>query len=260
MIPDEWRRKTRQSEIELVLACLQRHLPPRSPLDILEFGSGNGMQAQSLRRLGRLTASDVRIRAPLRALTDLNRVQCRIEQAPFSDHRFDLIFSNHTIEHLDDSGAAFAELLRIGKQDCVFAFSVPTHVWLLLSVPAQYRAKLRFLAGRLRLRVDPRRDRGPGSGGGDHVDERPRVRKSLLRRTLSFASPHGHGIHGEFLAAYRAFHPERWRRFIEANGFRTVEMSPLLLYGAAKLPFIPTQRAPRHPSLCSSLLFVLRRK
>jgi SAM-dependent methyltransferase len=260
MIPDEWRRRTRQAEIELIVESLQGHLSQHSPLDILEFGSGTGVQAQFLRHLGRVTASDVRIRAPLRALVGLNRVQCRIDQAPFSDHGFDLIFSNHTIEHLSDAAAAFAELLRIGKPDCVYAFSVPTHVWLLLSVPAQYRAKLRFLADSLRRRLNPRHERDPGSGSGGHAGERPRVRKSLLQRVLSSASPHGHGIHEGFLAAYRAFHPERWRSFIEAHGFRTLEMVPLLLYGSAKLPLIPTLRAPGHPGLCASLLFVLRRR
>ncbi|MEJ2719838.1 MAG: methyltransferase domain-containing protein [bacterium] len=45
-------------------------------------------------------------------------------QAPFDDGQFDVVFSNHVIEHIDDVTGALREVRRIGAASCIYAFFV----------------------------------------------------------------------------------------------------------------------------------------
>ena len=62
-------------------------------------------------------------------------MECGITKTPFDSGQFDVIFSNHVIEQVHDLKSAFRETQRIGTSSCIYAFSVPTNIWLLLSIP-----------------------------------------------------------------------------------------------------------------------------
>lgn len=226
-----------------------------SDLDILEFGSGDGFQIPYLQRLGRLVASDVYRSELLDRVPDPNFVLCSITDTPFESGRFDVVFSNHVIEHVDDLPGAFREMRRIGKAGCVYAFSVPTNVWLALSVPGQYFSRAAGLLGKLRSKSGPRRTAsGPGNQQGTR-EARARPRGTLGAKLLRQLLPTGHGTERRFLACYRRFRIGTWEALFRGAGFEILETRPLLLYGPSKWPIIPTM--PGRGGACSSVLFVM---
>jgi len=135
-------------EVEMIIGAIREHLKRSADgesqrLKILEFGSGRGFQIPYLESLGELVASDVYMNNKLNLESSTNFVKCSISTAPFVNETFDVLFSNHVIEHIKDIDDAFLEMRRIGKDNCIYAFAVPTNHWLLLSVPAQYLNKVR---------------------------------------------------------------------------------------------------------------------
>jgi len=143
------KKRKREWEMSLITGALKEHLLSTDRSEILEFGSGMGFQLPFLRRLGQVRASDIYDGLLPENAQGIDFSRCGIDNTPFKDEEFDLIFSNHVIEHVEKLNEAFVELKRIGKSDCLYAFSVPTNWWLLLSIPAQYANKVRAIIRKL---------------------------------------------------------------------------------------------------------------
>ena len=176
-------------------------------------------------------------------------VQCSISSAPFRESQFDVVYSNHVIEHIADLPAAFKELRRIGKPDCLYAFSVPTNIWLLFSIPAHYYKVFRNL-GRKMFSI---------SGSQNVSTDGGRLRKTYGSRFLSLLLPSGHGVIRSFPRCYRAFRISNWTRLFSENRFSIVLSMPLLLYGPSEWPVIPTTECFNRFRICSSILFLLKK-
>ncbi|HEY6484032.1 MAG TPA: class I SAM-dependent methyltransferase [Steroidobacteraceae bacterium] len=251
------RRHKRSIEVGRIIDTLARQLrrtgaQPARPLEILEFGSGNGFQIDYLKRLGNVIASDIYTSDEIPRMHDVQFVQCSITRSPIRDAQFDVIFSNHVIEHIEDCASAFRELKRIGAPGCVYAFSVPTNAWLLLTIPAQYLAKLHVLN-----RAVPWKSSATPTAAGSGAEQgasssQPRPAAGRWRRRLL---PTGHGVEADFGKCYRAFKIESWARFFREHNFEIIETRPLLLYGPSEWPLIPTMNS--WHSLCSSVLFLM---
>ena len=52
-------------------------------------------------------------------------VKCDIQDMPFEDNTFDVIFCNHVLEHVDDDKKAMSELHRVMKPGGFGIFQVP---------------------------------------------------------------------------------------------------------------------------------------
>jgi len=240
----------------IIFRALQQELAS-APRDLitLEFGAGAGYQGEWLGRLGRCVLSDVYIDKDLRLGNAACVLACDVTEAPFRSNSFDLIFSNHVVEHLIDPAKSFRELQRIGREGCLYAFAVPTSTWLILSIPAQYWDKLRDVFTMVlaqnssssgdALSVQMSAIDGPGNGT-----------HSFLSRIL----PHGHGCYPSFVECFRAFRAATWRRYFRRHGFALVGEHPVLSYAPAAWPIIPTNRTLARIGLCSSLLFLLRKR
>jgi SAM-dependent methyltransferase len=216
--------------------------------EVLEFGCGSGAQIEELQRFGRVTATDVYRSAAFDDLKQVKFVQCGIDATPFDDAQFDLLFSNHVIEHIENYPKAFAEMRRIGKPNCIYAFAVPTNLWLALSIPAGVYDKARKVLG-----FTPRYSReggwaehpaagaAPGSSG-----------RTFLKRLL----PDGHGVETDFGRCYEMFKISAWTKFFESYGFTISSVQPVMLYGPSQFPVIPTMR--NLGKFCSSVLFIMK--
>ena len=75
-------------------------------VNVLEFGCGDGFQVPYLKKIGTVVASDV-YRGELRDVTDFEFVECDITNTPFESSFFDIIYSNHVIEHVENLEEAF---------------------------------------------------------------------------------------------------------------------------------------------------------
>lgn len=224
----EHRRRKRSREVGLIVERILGVLRSRAgkPAEILEFGSGDGFQIPYLATLGGVVASDLYRSDEIRRLKAARFVQSSVSDAPFRDEQFDVVFSNHVIEHLDDLAKAFREIQRIGRPSCLYAFSVPTNTWLLLSIPAQWYNRIR--------------------------------RATNLASIARAFRLGGHGVSANFRECYRSFRIDSWRRLFTDHGFSLIEVTPLLLYGPSEWPIVPTLKS--NGKLCSSVLFLMRKR
>jgi SAM-dependent methyltransferase len=250
------RKHKRSIEVSLMVDLIADALPVRAPrngpIQVLEFGSGRGYQIPYLKAIGDVFACDLYTSNEIKSMADIRFVQCSIADTDFDEGQFDVIFSNHVIEHLDNLSAAFRELKRIGQPECLYAFSVPTNIWLMLTIPEQYRGKLRRFIGA----APPGSKQPPAPKSTNGVAERDRTqrRRGSLRSQLL---PSGHGVLADFGKCYSSFKVTSWSKLFRDHGFSVVAQKPLLLYGPSEWPLIPTTRNLR--GICSSVLFLLRK-
>ena len=246
-----YREKKRNIEIARIMDHITNFLHANrgigtTPLQILEFGSGPGYQTPYLRDLGNLIASDIFVSDGIRKFQpEILFFQFSILDAPIRDDYFDVVYSNHVIEHIENIGSAFQEMQRIGKPDCIYAFSVPTNIWLLLSLPAQFYNQMRRFMG-----IDPSKNK---SGENREKSDKPAVNRNLERYY-----PRGHGAKKEYWDCYQAFKLGSWRRLSEDNGFTIKGFHPLLLYAASEWPIVPLTDILNKLNICSSVLFILQ--
>ena len=219
---------------------------------ILEFGCGNGFQIPYLRQLGNVTASDIYRSEKLPR--DCMFVKTDITNSPFGNSEFDVIFSNHVIEHIEDLKSSFTELMRIGKSSCIYTFSVPTNVWLVLSIPAYYFTGIRFLYRKARGRIS--------EDNKCVVDISSENIKTTTKWWYNFRYmlPQGHGVIENWMKCFSAFRVESWEQLFTDNGFHILYTKPLLLYGPSEWPLIPTMNPSEKFTLASSVLFIMKKE
>jgi SAM-dependent methyltransferase len=249
----EHRRAKRQMEIKLVIDSIRQRLNAGKEYKILEFGTGDGFQIPYLKTLGKVVGSDIYTSEDLVGLQDFEFFQTSITDSSFGSFEFDVIFSNHVIEHIEALPKAFSELLRIGKDSCLYAFSVPTNIWLLMSVPGQYYNLAREVVQRIQGRKMD--SKAASKRAQAALEGRPREKGRLIAKTVRALLPQGHGVERSFLRCYRSFRISSWQQLFVDNGFSILETKPLLLYGPSQWPIIPTTSS--RGNLTSSVLFLL---
>jgi SAM-dependent methyltransferase len=242
------RSEKRIREVGIAIDVLRPMLQVRGRLSVLEFGSGSGVQADALSELGDVVASDVDC-SGFSSQRGIECVECDISSTSFESKKFDLVYSNHVVEHLENATAAYAEMRRLGKPGCIYAFSVPTNIWLLLTIPAQISSKLRAVVALLRRKLSKSSSSINSNGSARPTDASPGVRNY---RVLA-----GHGVETSFPRCYESFKVKRWQQTFERNGFTVICVNPLLLYGPSEFPLIPTM-PPLFGRYASSVLFVLK--
>ena len=258
------REAKRQIEIERILCELQSLTKNRwdknRDLNILEFGCGSGFQIPYLSKLGNVYGIDIYTSKEIRSLDEVKFCESSVTDIPFKDHSFDLLFSNHVIEHLPDPERVFDELRRVGKQDAIFVFSVPTNYWLLLSIPSKYFGKIIELRKILSNKFSRNATEKPQSDMEKRLLMEEELAKGPIEKQSFFSLllPKGHGVHNTFLKCYQSFKIREWQRFFTSHNFELLDTTPLLLYGPSERPIIPTTSKFLKYGICSSVLFVLK--
>lgn len=253
------RKEKREREIQMCIDEMSIYIgnPINSKLKILEFGCGEGFQVPYLQQLGSVTACDIYKSEGISNIRNLEFVLTDIHKTSFKDSTFDLIFSNHVLEHIEDVQSAIKELKRIGNPSCIYAFAVPTNYWLMLSIPSQYYNRLRNLfkiwpfkkanIKTLKIKLQGRQGENNIEGG------------SFIRKALYLLLPQGHGIlRTNFIKCYYFLKIKQWKRLFEGSSFLIKKTKPLLLYGPSEWPIIPTINS--KGNICSSVFFILKKE
>jgi SAM-dependent methyltransferase len=143
-----------RSRRRIIWALIRRARPPATP-HILDAGCGTGRNLVDFRRLGPAEGVDSSPQAVSfcrrRGLDGVH--EAAIEQLPFDDGRFDLLFATDVIEHLADEGPALAELRRVAAPEARLIITVPAYDWLWSHHDTHWRHHRRYTRSLLRERV-----------------------------------------------------------------------------------------------------------
>jgi len=182
---------------------------------VLELGGGNGYQASLLAARGcDVVSLDVEVDedSPHRHFDVMAYDGVHI---PFPDHDFDVIFSSHVLEHVQQLPELMAEMQRVLRPGGVAVHIMPTTVWRFWTSLAHYPYVVLFAMGKAK----PFHGSDALPSTGDKV--RSRGLGYMVRKALSS------GPHGEYpnaLVELYTFSPRRWRGVLQGAGF-TIEAS-----------------------------------
>ncbi len=205
----------RQAEFEVV----EPYLPAGTR--VLELGGGNGYQASLLAARGcDVVSLDVEVdeSSPPRHF-DVQPYDG--VQIPFPDADFDVIFSSHVLEHVQQLPALLAETRRVLRPGGVAVHIMPTTVWRLWTSLAHYPYVVLFAMGKAK----PFHGSDQLPKTGDKV--RSRGLGYMIRKAFS-AGPHGE--YPNALIELVTFNPRRWRGVLQAAGFRIEASRPVGLF------------------------------
>lgn len=121
-------RRAKADKIIQVLdeALGQRTKPPPRRL-LLDIGTGNGEIASYLSEFYEVVSVDV---TDQRTIYDgFTFVQLGGKELPFSDKSFDMVVSNHVIEHVVDADRHLSEIGRVLKDDGLVYLATPNRFW-----------------------------------------------------------------------------------------------------------------------------------
>jgi len=135
---------------EVIWALLRRAGLPPSPR-ILDAGCGTGRNLAEFAHLGPAVGVDFSPEAvEFCRRRGLAGVQVApVEELPFEDGSFDLIFATDVIEHLDDDRRALAELRRVAAPGARLVVTVPAYMWLWSPHDVSMHHRRRYTARRL---------------------------------------------------------------------------------------------------------------
>jgi SAM-dependent methyltransferase len=136
-----WWFRGRRSVVSALLASVGLQPPVR----VLDAGCGTGRNLEEYRRLGPVRGIEPSPSAVefchRRGLSEV--VRATIEELPFPDSSFDLVFATDVLEHVDDDVVALRELRRVCAHGAALVATVPAHrrLWSQSDVALQHRRR-----------------------------------------------------------------------------------------------------------------------
>lgn len=258
---DRHRKYKRELEVLETIQVLQQDFPQTrmGKLNILEVGAGACDQIEHLEKIGRVTATDIYTHERIKN-RPISFIECSITSTPFQDGSFDMIYANHVIAHIGEKQPhnlkkAFEEMRRIGTQDCLYTFTVPTPLWLWLSIFAHYYVMVKGLFRRLGLQKPTSQSNTKPTPTSDNE-----VQSTRRLNWYQLLLPRGLGTFRTFCQANKGFRSQSWEQLFNQHGLKLISQYPLAVYSASEFPVVPTTRWFNRFNIASSRLFILQKK
>lgn len=117
----------RRNKAMKIVEILRENTESRERLSLLDIGTGNGEIAKYLSEYYNVVSVDV---VDQRVVQDgFKFVQVDGEELPFSDQSFDVVVSNHVIEHMANADKHLSETARVLKNDGIIYLATPNKLW-----------------------------------------------------------------------------------------------------------------------------------
>jgi len=128
--PGFFSKTGRHSKAQKIIKIINEHKDEKnSRLRLLDIGTGNGEIALYLSKYYEVTSVDVTA-PPITLYADrFSFIQVTDEHLPFPDNSFDIIISNHVIEHLQNADLHLTEMARILATDGLIYLATPNKLW-----------------------------------------------------------------------------------------------------------------------------------
>jgi SAM-dependent methyltransferase len=212
--------------IEEMRRILDRHRNLFLDKDVLEIGSGTGVQLEMLNRICR-SAKGIEIdKAWYPADPRLQIQKYDGRHIPFADATFDLVFSSNVIEHISDQQTIHAEIRRVLRPDGICIHVVPSAAWRVYASIAHYPASIKRVVDKLRL-FHKRRFQEQGPAENTLLDQKPvTLDRWLARLHYAFVQPR-HGEFGNWFTEHFLFRQSAWRKRFQTSGWQVEAVAPV---------------------------------
>lgn len=189
----DWLHAVRLAEV----SRLKDYFPESADTSVLELGSGTGYMLKHFRERYANTFG-IEVVGSAYEFQDQNIKIYDGKNIPFKDSSFDLVFSSHVLEHIEDSQFTNDELARVLKPGGLAIHVMPSPTWRFLTSIFHPFAILRIL----------------GSFLGDKKSRKNIILKQRHQSLFSkikytFWSPR-HGTRGNALTELYYFRKQRW--------------------------------------------------
>lgn len=110
-----------------IVEILRENTERQEHLSLLDIGTGNGEIAKYLSEYFNVVSVDV---VDQRVVQDgFKFVQVDGEELPFADKSFDVVVSNHVIEHVAKADLHLSEIRRVLKDEGIAYLATPNRLW-----------------------------------------------------------------------------------------------------------------------------------
>lgn len=245
LVPLAYLDALRKEEFDRVLAT---HADVFKDKDVLEIGSGTGVQLKAIKKLSRSAVGLELIGGAYVRDESLNILEYDGLHLPFRDASFDLVFSSNVIEHIPHQEQITSEFRRVLRSGGKAVHVVPTRSWRILTSVLHYPRLIKSLLFRAHER--PEAIRGNG------------VRQTARTRIKNILIPARHGDLGGWFAEYRYFGMGRWAKHFSRLGWKVQAAEPVGLAYSGNCLFadlVPMERRKQAAKIIgsSSAVFVL---
>ena len=223
-----WRRYIQNHEFEKFCSFL-----PKSSLNILEIGGGDGMKSMLFDKLGHnVVCVDVE---PWKDQF-FPIIEIKNNQLPFKSHSFDIILSSHVIPHVKEKNLLFNEINRVLNSNGIILHEVPSCWWSLSTNFLHYLQIPKFI---LKSIIKNKSKNNLNSN-----KEIPDSRQSSISKfsTLKKLFAHPLGNNPSFIHELYYFQKLSWKKFFIKNNYEVLEIKNNELfftgYGIFKKKFL----------------------
>lgn len=212
---------------------LSRHSDLFRGKDLLEIGSGTGIQLAALSRVCRRAVGVDYEQGEYTRHRITNVMNYDGVHLPFEAGTYDIVYSSNVLEHVVRLAELLDECRRVLRPDGYAAHIVPTHLWKYWSVVTHFASVPFMVTEQMRERINRNRNRnrasgaraagGAGDGSGAKSGEGKRLLRLPSRVALSrLGFPPRHGERGSRFTEAWYFRPKWWRAEFERLGWRVV--------------------------------------
>ncbi len=204
----------RQEEISRVLAA---HGDVFTDADVLEIGSGTGLQLRAMQQVARSVVGLELIGGAYVRDESLNVVEYDGLHIPFPDKSFDVVFSSNVMEHIAAQQQINSEIRRVLRPKGKVIHVMPTRVWRILTSVIHYPR----LAKTALIRASILR---PHSAQVAHENG---AAPTVTTRLKNILIPARHGDLGGWFAEYGYFAVSRWAAHYRKMGWKVEASEPI---------------------------------
>jgi SAM-dependent methyltransferase len=223
--------------------------------DVLEIGSGTGIQLQQISQLARTCVGLEIPDGGYTSFRQANIVDFDGENIPCPDSSFDTVFSSNVIEHVRNQPQINTEIKRVLRSSGQCVHVVPTASW-------RFLTSLLHWPGMIDYRL---RKRAKRNGTVDGTLAKITNKEPFLLRLWKTAVPEKHGEIGNWLTEYFYFSVSAWKHRFESLGWQIELAKPMGLAYTGHQLFGPKLTMQQRTALArylgsSTVLFVMKRQ
>jgi SAM-dependent methyltransferase len=205
-----WRKYIQNHEFEFFCSFI-----PKSNLNILEIGGGDGMKSMLFDKLGHnVVCVDVEPWEdqfyPI--------IKIKNNELPFESNSFDVIFSSHVIPHVKEKNLLFNEIDRVLNSDGIILHEVPSCWWSLFTNFLHYLQIPKFILKSIF------KNKSKTNLNSDKRISNPSKSSDSKFLTLKKLFAHPLGNNPSFIHELHYFQKLSWKNFFIKNNYEILEI------------------------------------